>query len=167
MLSYYTDQCVGQFMKAASKQSWYKNTLFVIVADHGHRLPRLYTSAHYVGKYRIPLIFYGEVLQPNYHKKQINTIGSQTDIASTLLSQLNISDSAFRWSNNLLNPNRNEFAFYSFDDGFGWIDDDVRICYDNVSKNIVFFNSNDLSKRKKIKIGQAYLQEVFNEYLAY
>lgn len=165
--AYYTDQCVGKFIRDAQKEPWYKNTLFIIVADHGHRLPREYRTAYYTRKYRIPLIFYGEVLNENYQHKKIDKIGSQTDIASTLLKQLNISDTAYKWSNNLLDLNSHPFAFYTYDDGFGWIDDDVKICLDNVSQRVLFINSNDLTKSKKKKIGQAYLQEVFNEYLSY
>ncbi len=165
--AYYTDRCVGEFIRAAAKEPWYKNTLFVIVADHGHRLPRAYRTAYYVRKFRIPLIFYGEVLKPEYRKKQIDKIGSQTDITSTILHQLAIPDTAYKWSNNLLDKNSNAFAFYTYDDGFGWIDDDVRICLDNISQKVLFINSNDLSKSKKKKIGQAYLQEVFKEYLEY
>ncbi|MFM7078430.1 MAG: LTA synthase family protein, partial [Bacteroidota bacterium] len=37
--AWYTDQCLKDFFNQASKQPWYEKTLFVLVADHGHRLP--------------------------------------------------------------------------------------------------------------------------------
>lgn len=41
-------------------------------------------------------------------------IGSQTDIAATILNQLNMKHDRYEWSNNLLNKNRNNYAFYNF-----------------------------------------------------
>src|SRR5690554_7970402 len=32
----YADQCLSDFIDSAKQQPWYENTLFVIVADHGH-----------------------------------------------------------------------------------------------------------------------------------
>ena len=53
----YSDDALRQFFAAASKQSWFGNTLFVISADHtgGNPRPQYQT---YLGKYRIPILFY-------------------------------------------------------------------------------------------------------------
>jgi len=37
--AYYTDSVLNDFVQQAKKEAWYKNTLFVMIADHGHRLP--------------------------------------------------------------------------------------------------------------------------------
>lgn len=81
----YTDYAIGQFLKDASSKPWFKNTVFVIVADH---------CASSAGKtelpvenYHIPLIIYTPGGQlPTGH---ITTIASQTDYAPTLLGLLN------------------------------------------------------------------------------
>ena len=60
--AHYTDQCLKDFFDKAKKEAWYKNTLFVLVADHGHRLPKEYNTAYELKKFRIPLVFFGEVM---------------------------------------------------------------------------------------------------------
>ena len=79
----YTDYAIGDFIDKAKKKSWFKDTLFVIVADHCHsvagrtKLP--------IDKYRIATIFYApDMLKPGIHTRN----ASQIDIAPTLLSLL-------------------------------------------------------------------------------
>ena len=60
--AYYADWSINKFMKEAKKQSWYDQTLFIFVADHGHRLPKIYTDTRQTEKYRIPLLFYGNAI---------------------------------------------------------------------------------------------------------
>ena len=163
----YTDLCFGEFMTKAEKEKWFKNTLFVVVADHGHRLPKEYNNAYDYRKFRIPLFFYGDVINSEFSNKGVTKIGSQTDIASTLLSQLNLSDTAFKWSKNLLNENTKDFAFYSFDNGIGWVDDQLIINVDNVSRNIIYQSDSSLATDNKKKIAQAYMQKVFKTYMNY
>ena len=163
----YTDLCFGEFMAKAEKENWYKNSLFVVVADHGHRLPKEYDNAYDYRKFRIPLFFYGDVINDKYNKKTIDKIGSQTDIASTLLSQININDSSFHWSSNLLDNSNAGFAFYSYDNGIGWVDNQNIINVDNVRKEIIFQRSDSLNTIQKKKTAQAYMQSVFKTYLSY
>ena len=81
----YTDFAIGQFLREAAKKPWYKNTVFVIVADH---------CASSAGKtelpvqnYHIPLIIFspGGHIAPGH----IRTFTSQVDYAPTLLGLLN------------------------------------------------------------------------------
>ena len=87
----YTDWAIGHFIDEARKKPWFKDTLFVITADHG-------ASARGNGeipveKYRIPLLFYSPAhLKP----ERIDRLMSQIDIPPTLLGRLNFSyDSKF------------------------------------------------------------------------
>ncbi len=81
----YTDYAIGQFIREASTRPWFKNTIFVIVADH---------CASSAGKtelpiqnYHIPLIIYapGGQIAPGH----IADLTSQVDYAPTLLGLLN------------------------------------------------------------------------------
>lgn len=164
--AHYTDQCIGEFIENAKKETWYKNTLFVFVADHGHRLPKEYEKAYDVHKFRIPLLFYGEVLKDEYKAKKITSIGSQTDISKTILSQLNIADSTYKWSKNLLD-NSTGFAFYSYDNGIGWVDEKEKITMDNVTQSITSREGDSTFEYIRLKRGKAYMQRVFEEYLKY
>lgn len=82
----YTDYAIGQFIENAKTKPWFKDTLFVIVADHcasvagKTKLP--------VEKYHIPLFFYAPDLLPAGHYSRI---ASQIDIVPTLLDVLGTS----------------------------------------------------------------------------
>ncbi len=165
--AHYTDQCLKDFFEKAKKESWYKNTLFIIVADHGHRLPKEYNMAYEIKKFRIPLLFYGDVIKEEYRGLAINTIGSQTDIASTLLRQLKINSDEFLWSKDLLNTQSKNFAFYSYDNGIGWVDEHNAYTMDNVTQHCTSRQDFDSLKDEKMINGKAYMQMVFTTYLSF
>ena len=80
----YTDYSLRKFFEMAKKQDWYKNTIFIIVADHcassagKTELP--------LDKYRIPgMIFSEGFIAP----RQFNQLMSQIDIMPTLFGLLN------------------------------------------------------------------------------
>jgi uncharacterized sulfatase len=84
----YVDDAVRQFFNQAKKTSWYKNTLFVITADHTH----MHSEKEYMnikGDFNIPILFY-------YPNKQLvadsNMIVQQTDILPTILDLLKITN---------------------------------------------------------------------------
>ena len=163
----FTDKVLGEYFYAIKNTNWYKNTLFVLVADHGHQLPRnrLFDEP---AKYHIPLIFFGDVIKPEYRGSVISTSGSQTDIAATLLHQLNLNSANFNWSNDLLQRNRKPFAFYTFDNGFGWVTNTGSLAYDERAKQIIYASQNLKRKDSDALLnGQAYLQCMFDEYLKY
>ncbi len=163
---YYTDKTLGDFFNEAKKQSWYANTVFILCADHGHRFP--YNRETYMpAVHHIPLIITGGALNDKLRGKRISSIGSQTDIASTLLHQLKINANDFIWSNDLLNPSRKNFAYYSFDDGFGWVSKNDTIAYSNTFRCLSWpYYSND-SLHSSLDTARAYLQSLYNAYLKY
>lgn len=82
----YTDYAIGKFIKEAKKKPWFKNTLFVIVADHCASsagkadLP--------VNKYLIPLLIYSP---GNIQPAKMERLMSQIDLGPTILGLLNFS----------------------------------------------------------------------------
>ena len=94
----YSDNALRLFFDAARKTDWYKNTTFIITADHsGQGLSREYND--YNGWYRIPMIIYRpmyeEVLSKEYGPeyschKVYPRLMQQTDIMPTLLDYLGI-----------------------------------------------------------------------------
>jgi len=165
--AYYTDQCLKDFFAVASKENWYKNTLFVLVADHGHRLPKNESEVYMPQRSHIPLVYFGNVLQPSYKGKVISKTASQSDLPATLLAQLGIDHKGFYWSKNLLNPFTHEFAFSTFNNGFVWMDKQQQIGFDCNSNKVNFKAFPNLSDSLQIRLGQAYLQTVYQEYLGY
>lgn len=163
---FYTDSCLAEYFKNAKKQTWYKNTLFVLVADHSH--PSHLNREQYSSEYRrIPLLFYGDVLNEKFKGTKNHKIFSQIDVTATILAQLEMNNSKFKWSKNMMNPYTKEFAFFSFEDAFGWVKPNGTFIYDvNFKKNRM--NSFDKQNEKtEFKNGKAYLQTLFQEYLDY
>jgi len=168
--AFYTDSALYNYLNKAKETDWYRNTLFVIVADHGHRLPLEQWDSFHPNRYRIPFLLYGEVLKPEYRGQQIDKIGNQTDIPNTLLHQLKMDSGNYYWSKNLLDHKTLPFAFFSWDDGFGVVTPEQTLSFDNVGKDIIYLQNDTVkvSKNQDLKtIGQAYMQEVYRQYLNY
>lgn len=165
---YFTDQSLGRFLNAVKHKDWYKNTLFVLVADHGHSLPRN-RRFNEPERYHIPLILFGDVLKDDFRGKKIAGIGSQTDVAATLLNQLQIKDTAFKWSNDLLNPHRKPFAFYTFDDGFGWLTQTDTLLFDNRAKQVMPVANRETHQQpdSSLTTGKAYMQMLYSAFLRF
>ena len=124
----YADQCLGDFFLKAKKETWYQNTLFIVVADHSHSCPT-HEIPYTVDFFKIPMLFYGEVLNKSYVGKSIGKIGSQADLASTLLTQLNIGTEAYPFSKNLLDSTTPEFAFLATVRGYGFTSPQGKFIY--------------------------------------
>ena len=117
----YTDYAIGKFIKDASKKPWFKDTLFVIVADHcasaagKTRLP--------VTGYHIPLIFYAPgLLKPSV----FSPVVSQIDIAPTLMEVLGKNGSAQFFGRSFFDPGpAQQRAFISNYQALGYLKDNI------------------------------------------
>ena len=157
---FYTDQAIGNFITEAKKQSWWDSTLIIMVADHGHRLPG--EDPIYVpSKFRIPLILTGGALRKRHVVD--STIGSQTDIAATVLQEMGFETDRFIWSKNLLDRNASQFAFYIFNDGFGFVTSSGTVAFDNVSKKEIY--RDPAVTDAQVTTGKAYMQMSFEDFL--
>jgi phosphoglycerol transferase MdoB-like AlkP superfamily enzyme len=161
--AHYTDHCLGRFFREAEKKSWYDSTLFIIVADHGHNS---YMNWHPESReyHRIPLLFLGGAIRQEYRGTVCSKLGNQHDIASTVLSQLKIGRTQFRWSKDLLNPLSPEFAYYTTEGGVGWVRRYGYFTYDR-KPNFYYWWTDPKTPDSIINEGKAYLQMVFSEYL--
>jgi phosphoglycerol transferase MdoB-like AlkP superfamily enzyme len=115
----YADWCLGNFIKEAKKKSWYSNTVFIFISDHGHTTPSAPTP-HESPFFKIPLLFWGPMLKSDFQGKRNSILGAQSDFSYTLLQQLGINSKAYSWSKNLLNQNCPQFAIHTINKGFGW-----------------------------------------------
>ncbi len=163
---YYADSCLGDFMERAKKESWYANTLFIFVADHGHpshiRQPYLnFNVAH------IPLLLYGEVIRTEYRGKRMNQLMNQHDLAALLLSQLHISHQEFKWSKNPLAQNYHPFAFQDMYNGFGFKTPSGTVhFYNNQLQKHTFSSPEDsVNLEDALLKGKGYLQLLFQEVI--
>ncbi len=161
--AFYTDHCLGEFIRAAEKEPWYPETLFILVADHSHNS---YRNWHPASKeyHRIPLLFYGEVIRKEFRGTVCHKMGNQHDLAATLLGQLSLSAKAFRYSKDLLNPGTPDFAYYTTEDGMGWIRPSGYFTWDKGPDFYYWWSDPKLPDSIRQE-GRAYLQTVFGEYM--
>jgi phosphoglycerol transferase MdoB-like AlkP superfamily enzyme len=81
----YTDYAVGDFLRRAQAHAWFKDTVFVITADHGASARG--TQQIPVARYRIPLFIYSPAhIAPG----RFDRLMSQIDIGPTLLGLLSM-----------------------------------------------------------------------------
>lgn len=160
----YADSCLGLFFANAKKQKWYSNTLFVMVSDHSHNSHKNWSFDDY--RYRkIPLLFAGNVIKNEFKGRRMNMISSQTDIAHTLLSQLNINPKRYVWSKNLMNPYTKPFAYYSCREGLGWVSEKDTLVYYYEPNKITDNKIHSANKDSVLNTSKAFLQNLFQQYL--
>ncbi len=75
----YTDYAIGLFFELAKKEEYYKNTLFLVVADHNMAVGG--NDLVPVNKFHVPALIVG----PNVPAKEISILSSQIDLLPTLL----------------------------------------------------------------------------------
>ena len=83
----YTDMAIGKFFAAASRQSWYKNTIFVITADHTNQTAHPYYQSD-IGLFSVPIIVFDPSGEISAGERDI--IAQQIDITPTLLGYLGV-----------------------------------------------------------------------------
>jgi len=105
----YADWAIGDFLRKAAKEPWYKNTIFVIQADHGKlvgksegELPQSYNH--------IPLMIFG----PGVPQQQYAGLGMQVDVMPTLLGLMRLNYEYEGFGVDLLKQRR-QMVFYSAD----------------------------------------------------
>ncbi len=156
---FYTDSCLGDFFRKVKQSKIWENTLFILVADHGSARPGN-SQNHEFDKFEIPMLWLGGVLNDSI--QVVERIGSQIDIPATVLSQLDYTYEEFTFSKDIFSEDYSAFAFYVFNDGFGFITDTTKVIYDNVGDQILY---NEESANDLIK-GKAYLQLLMNDFIS-
>ena len=111
----YTDLALRRFFERASREPWYQNTIFVLVADHTN------LSSHDVyktdlGLYSIPIIFFTPdgSLQPALRD---DIIAQQTDITPTLLHLLGYNRPYLAFGDDLLSTDPTQTWAFSYNAG--------------------------------------------------
>lgn len=117
---HYSDECIGEFIRKCKESGIWDNTLFILMADHGTTHVR-HADPSTPAMYHIPLILAGGAL--NVQDTVIRTIGSQTDMVATVLAQMGLDHSQYKFSRNLLADDYIPFAFYSFPGAAGLVTD--------------------------------------------
>ncbi len=155
---YYADKSLGEFIQKAKQSAWWANTLIVITPDHGHRLPGKKKS-DVKEKFHIPMVWTGGAIQKD---SVVHTMGNQTDIANTLLGQLATPSPDFIFSKDLFGNKTNDFVMYIFNDGYGYIDNELYFIYDNPGKQ--YLRKDGVQEEDDLNFAKAYIQKLYSDY---
>jgi phosphoglycerol transferase MdoB-like AlkP superfamily enzyme len=171
----YADYSLGEFFHTVQHMPWYKNTLFVITADHTSEGYYPYYQSD-VGQYAIPLIFYkpGSDLQGKQH-----VIAQQTDVMPTVLNYLGYDKNYLAFGADLLDSTSHapNFSIHYISGLYGLMKDGYYLEF-NGSKSTALFNidkdpsqSNNLIGREKAVLEKmelfinAYIQQYNNRLI--
>ncbi len=157
---YYSDKAVGDFIRVAKQTDWWDHTLIVVTADHGSRHPGNVANYH-PERFHVPMLWLGGAVAKA--DTVINTIACQTDIPLTILHQLQLYPDDYRFSKDILGLPVYPFGFYDFNDGFGFVADNTRIAFDNVSQTVIYQEGAQVDKL--VETGKAYLQVFSNDFI--
>jgi phosphoglycerol transferase MdoB-like AlkP superfamily enzyme len=153
----YTDQALGDFITKLSREPKWDNTLLVLVADHSiPYLDNCHVSAPQ--KFKIPMIWLGGALQDSTF--EVIKFSSQTDIANTLLGQLDHNLEPYEYGKNIFSSSSKSFAFYTFNHGYGLLADSTQVIYDYSGDRFLKQEGNTFPD----SIGNAYLQKISNDF---
>ncbi|PQJ80900.1 sulfatase [Polaribacter porphyrae] len=158
---YYTDNVIGNFINFAKNQSWYKNTLIVIMSDHGHSSPKHDGPYFSPKKYQIPMLWLGGAIK--YTDVKVDNYSSQVDFSFTLLDILGAKNDKFIFGKNIFNNSNQQYANYIFSSGFGIVTEKGTYMYDFISKKSILDQGNDTTKLDSL--GKAILQDSYQDFL--
>ncbi|MBH3428735.1 LTA synthase family protein [Pseudomonas alkylphenolica] len=108
----YSDWALGQFFEKARKEPYFKETLFVIVGDHGFGNHEQVTELD-LGRFNVPLLLIAPGIQEKFGAVS-HTVGTQIDIVPTIMGRLGGETRHQCWGRDLLN-------LPAGDQGFGMI----------------------------------------------
>ncbi|RKD17074.1 sulfatase [Pelobium manganitolerans] len=166
----YSDMALRKFFQTASKMPWYKNTIFVLTADHSTVAwhDEYKTS---IGAYAVPIIIFdpsGEL------KGQIDAPVQQIDIFPTIMNYLHYPKPYFAFGNDMLNP-KEHFVINTIDGDYQiMVGDYVMLSRDG--KAIKLYNyredillKNNLLKQEPLLVAkmERYLKAFIQQYNAH
>ena len=155
---HYTDSVVYSVINELRKMPSWKNTIVIISADHGHYLP---VTGKRADDYRIPVLWLGGAL-----KKQnviIDKTVNQVDMAGSLAQQLHFKTDPFPFGKNVFDSTSQHWAFFTYNDGIGFVTDSSRTLFDNAGKRVVFEEGNSIKEHERI--AKAIMQKLYTDFL--
>lgn len=157
--AYYTDSCLGDFVGKIKESGLWNNSVLILVADHGVRVPD-YSEVFEPRKFHIPLLITGGAVEKD---SIVSKYGSQADLAVTLLHQLNIKTDGYFLGKDLLAPDSKSFVIYSYKNGIAMLTDSSGFGYDFSIRRFSFnYGAMDTTH---VNLAKSQQQYVFQNYL--
>ncbi len=157
----YTDLALREFFATAANMPWYKNTLFVICADHAtvSYLPEYQTLPGY---FSVPILFYypgGDL------KGKTDKLIQQTDIMPTVLNYLNYDEPYFAFGFDAFSNKNNNFVVNNNDGSFSFYQGDYLLQNDGQKSTALYNLKADRLTKKNIIGMEPNVQNSMEKYL--
>lgn len=149
----FTDACLGRFVERVRQTPVWNDLLVILIADHAYPYPYGIANSDAL-RHRIPMLWLGGAVR---RPTVVETYGSQSDLAVTLLAQLGIAHGDFLFSRDLFDPARPKFGYWCFNNGFGVADAGGTTIFDCTSARVI---SPD-STAAQLRDGKAMLQTTY------
>ena len=149
----FTDACLGRFVERVRQTPVWDDLLVILIADHAYPYPYGIANSDAL-RHRIPMLWLGGAVR---RPTVVETYGSQSDLAATLLAQLGIAHGDFLFSRDLFDPARPKFGYWCFNNGFGVADAGGTTIFDCTSARVI---SPD-STAAQLRDGKAMLQTTY------
>lgn len=157
---FFADSCLGVFINEARQKPWWENTLVILLPDHGSRSPGN-TLNYSRQKFSIPMLWIGGALLSGQGE---NTVyGSQVDFPAIILNQFGYSYENFKYSKDILSRTTKGYAYYTFNNGFGFMKDSCEVIYDNINGSYIHKSGDAYEKGNSY--GKALLQLTTKDFL--
>ena len=146
----YTDLALRRFFERASKEPWYQNTIFVLVADHTNQASHdVYKTD--LGLYSIPIIFFAPdgSIAPAMRD---DAIAQQTDITPTLLHLVGYSKPYFAFGDDLLSGDSSQTWAFNYNAGiYQFVKGDLLLQFDGAKATALYrFKTDPLLKQNLV-----------------
>lgn len=161
----YTDYSLRKFFARASTMPWYKNTLFVITADHASAQIRLKEYNTAWGYFSIPIFFFepGRPMMP-----MAPEIIQQIDIMPTVLSRLHYDKPYVAFGRDIFDPRSTPEAFNFLDDTYQSFRGDYLLQFDGTrSVGLYDFRNDKLLSRNLVQVLPDTVLSMENELKAF
>ena len=164
----YTDMAIGRFFQAASRQSWYDNTIFVLTSDHTN----MSDHAEYqtdLGGFCSPII----IFDPSHPVGEVqDKIAQQIDIMPTILGMLGYDKTFFGFGIDILNTPKEETWAVNYMNGiYQYVKGDYVLQFDGQRTRAVYVLSDSLMQHNllnddsQIQKSERELKAIIQQYM--
>ena len=151
---HFADAAIARVVEALRRTSW-DNTLIIIVADHAYNYP-YGISASSVARHRIPMLWLGGAVAA---PQVVEHYCSQSDLAATLLEQLDLPHERFALSRDIFDSQSRKFGYYTFNNGFGVVDNTGNTIYDCTQQRC----TSECADSTQLHLGRLMLQTTYQQ----
>ncbi len=105
----YSDWALGQFFEKAKKEPYFKETMFVVVGDHGFGNHQQITEMD-LGRFNVPMLIIAPGVQEKFGQRS-SIVGTQIDVVPTIIGRLGGETRHQCWGRDLLNLPEGDTGF--------------------------------------------------------